>query len=281
MVPVAAATAAGWLLLFFVLLVVPPREEDARPDPAPGAEPPAVVSVLASRLDRDGFGVTLADLAARGWFRLSGSPGPSGPVMCPVMCTVPPETPAEPLAPYERRVMAHVARRAGVRGEVPAPALSDGFEGGEAAFMQAFRKEVDADVVQRGLTRPRLSGRRIGLLCLALLVPAGALGVALAVARQPYPPAAAGGAWFVLCLVTIGVGASRRPSTAGQAVLDRWHAAADAARRGGADPGGIGLGGGAARPRGGRRLPGGPEHGAGRRLVHRGDQHPRRRADGR
>ena len=53
--PVAAAAAAGWLLLFFVLLVAPPREEG-------GArrrhqeEPPAVISLLARRLERDGFG---------------------------------------------------------------------------------------------------------------------------------------------------------------------------------------------------------------------------------
>ena len=98
------------------------------------------------------------------------------------MCVVPAETPADPLAPYERRVLAHVALRAGVRGEVPAPALSDGFEGGEAAFMKAFREEVTADTVRRGLRRPRLSGGRIGLLCLVLLVPAGALALALAAA---------------------------------------------------------------------------------------------------
>ena len=79
MFPVAAATAAGWLLLFFVLLVIPPREEGATPEPAPGTEPPAVVSLLAGRL-QDGFVVTLADLAARGWFRLSGAPGPTGPL---------------------------------------------------------------------------------------------------------------------------------------------------------------------------------------------------------
>ncbi len=89
-----------------------------------------MVSLLAGRLDRDGFAVTLADLAARGWFGLSGRPGPAGPVMC----VVPAETPAGALTPYERRVIVHVARRAGVRGEVPAPALSDSFEGGEPAF---------------------------------------------------------------------------------------------------------------------------------------------------
>jgi hypothetical protein len=150
---------------------------------AVGAEPPAVVSLLARRLEQDGFGVTLADLAARSWFRLSGIPGPGGPVMCPVMCTVPAETPAEPLAPYERRVMAHVARRAGVRGEVPAPALSDSFEGGREAFMKAFRDEVTADAERRGLRRPRLSGRRIGLLCLVLAAERGRAGGAGPVAR--------------------------------------------------------------------------------------------------
>jgi hypothetical protein len=97
---VAAAIAAGWLLLFFVLLVLPPASQPRRDEhAAPGIEPPAVVSLLAGRLERDGFGVTLADLAARGWFRLSGTPGPAGPVMCPVMCTVPAETPAEPITP--------------------------------------------------------------------------------------------------------------------------------------------------------------------------------------
>ena len=235
MFPVAAATAAGWLVLFFLLLVLPPASQPRRDEGAvTGTEPPAVVSVLAGRLGRDGFGATLADLAARGWFRLSGTAGPAGPVtcpvMCPVMCTVPAETPAEPLAPYELRVMAHVALRAGVRGEVPAPALSDGFEGGESAFMKDFRDEVIADTERRGLRRPRLSGRRIGLLCLVLLIPAGAAALALAGAHQHDPLVFAGVSWFVLSLVTTGVGASRRPSAAGQAVLERWHAAADAAR---------------------------------------------------
>jgi hypothetical protein len=240
---VTAATAAGWLLLFVVLLVLPPASEPSRDEDAtPGTEPPAVVSALAGRLQQDGFVVTLADLAARGWFRLSGGPGPSGPVMC----VVPAETPAEPLASYERRVMAHVALRAGTRREVPAPALSDSFDGGEDAFMKAFREEVSADVVRRGLTRPRLSGRRIGLLCLVLLVPAGALALVLTTAHQRYPLAFPAVSWVVVAMITGGIGASRRPSVAGRAVLERRHAAADAARRGGAGTGGGGAGGGGA-----------------------------------
>jgi hypothetical protein len=238
---VAAASAAGWLLLFFVLLIVPPSSVPSSSGPPSSGptssgppEPPAVVSLLARRLRQDGFGATLLDLAARGWFQLSEPSGHSGSrrPTGPVMCVVPAEPPGEPLTSYERRVVAHVARRAGARGEVPAPVLSDGFEGGEATFMTAFRGEVTADAVQRGLTRPRLSGRRILLLCLVLLVPAGALALALAAVHQREPLAIPGVSWFVLSLVTIGVGGSRRPSAAGQAVLDRWHAAADAARGG-------------------------------------------------
>jgi hypothetical protein len=226
-VVVAAAAAAGWLLLLVVLLALPPRDEGATVVPPPGDEPPAVVSLLARRLGRDGFGATLADLAARGWFVLSGAHGSSGPVMC----VVPAETPAEPLAPYERRVLAHVALRAGAAGRVPAPALSDGFEGGQATFMAGFRQEVTADAVQRGLTRPRLSWRRIGLLCLALAIPAGALGLALAAGHRPDSVGAPVLAWLVLSLVTMGIGVRRRPSAAGRAVLERWHAMADSARR--------------------------------------------------
>ena len=241
MIPLAAATVAGWLLLFVVLLVLPPASRSRREErAAPGVEPPAVVSLLAGRLERDGFAVTLADLAARGWFRLSGTPGPAGPAglagpadpASPVMCVVPAETPAEQLAAYERRVVAHVARRAGARGEVPAPALSDSFEGGEAAFMKAFREEVTADAEQRGLRRPRLSGGRIGFLCLVLLVLAGAAAIALDAAHRSYPLAWPAVSWFVLSLVTAGVGAGRRPSAAGQSVLERWHATADEMRRG-------------------------------------------------
>jgi hypothetical protein len=179
MFPAAVMAGAGWLFLFVVLLIVPPslgphegggqgegrtaRRGRTR-TPEPGDVPPAVVSLLARRLDRSGFGATLVDLAARGWFEVrapagaAGSAGPGGPALC----VVPAETPGGPLTPFERRVVAHVALRAGARGEVPAPALSDGFGGGETEFMSAFREEVDAEARRLGLTRSRLSGRRIG-----------------------------------------------------------------------------------------------------------------------
>jgi MFS family permease len=85
--------------------------------------------------------------------------------------------------------------------------------------------EVDTDARQRGLTRPRLSGRRIGLLCALLLIPAGALLVAVTVAHRHGALAYVGLAYLVGCGVTIGVGTSRRRSNAGQVALDRWRSA--------------------------------------------------------
>jgi hypothetical protein len=239
MFPVAVTAGAGWLFLFVVLLIVPPspgphegggqgegrtgrRGRTRTPDP--GDVPPAVVSLLVRRLDRSGFGATLVDLAARGWFEVrapAGAAGPAGPGG-PALCVVPAETPGGPLTPFERRVVAHVALRAGARGEVPAPALSDGFGGGETEFMSAFREEVDAEARRLGLTRSRLSGRRIGLLLLLLFVPAGAL---IPVAAHGRGLAYAGGLYFAGLWVAAGVGVSRRRSASGQAVLDHWRSA--------------------------------------------------------
>jgi hypothetical protein len=224
------------------------------PVPPPGGdEPPAVISLLTGKLDKLGFGVTLIDLAARGWFQVNGptgqgSAGPAGTwgPAGPAMCVVAAETPAGPLAPFERRVVAHVALRAGVRGEVPAPALSDGFEGGETEFMKAFREEVDADARQRGLTRPRLSGRRIGLLCALLLIPAGALLIAVTAAHQHHALVYAGLSYLAGCWVTGGIGISRRRSAAGQEALDRWRSAVAGAPGGSAvagAPGGSAVAG--------------------------------------
>ena len=232
MFPVAAIAGAGWLCLFVVLLMAP-EGRSAELD-APGEAPPAVISLLIGRLERLGFGATLVDLAARGWFQVRAPGGPPAPgpgsrdgawePAGPAMCVVCAESPAGPLAPFERRVLAHVALRAGALGEVPAPALSDGFEGGEDAFMKAFREEVDAEARHRGLTRARLSGRRIGLLCLLAFIPAGALLIAFA-GHRSYPVAWAAGCYVVLGVVAIGTGTSRRRSAAGQAAVRKWRSA--------------------------------------------------------
>ena len=156
MVPVAVVACAAWLFLFVMVLIVPPPPGPHRGGglgggrgqqagngdaAAAGTEAPAVVSLLAGRLGKLGFGATLADLAARGWFQVRGPGGGSGPAMCVVAA----QPPGGALAPFERRVVAHVALRAGASGQVPASALADGFEGGEDQFMKAFKEEVDAD----------------------------------------------------------------------------------------------------------------------------------------
>lgn len=184
-----------------------------------------MVSLLAGKLDRTGFGATLAGLAAQGWFQVRPPTPPPGPAMC----VVPAEAPGGSLTPFERRVVAHVALRAGAAGRVPAPALSDGFEGGETDFMSAFKEEVDAEARRRGLTRPRLSGRRIGWLCLLLFVPAGTVPGAVAALHQRHGLAWAAGLYLAGCVLAIGVGVSRRRSAAGRAALERWRSAVAAA----------------------------------------------------
>ncbi|HET9975537.1 MAG TPA: hypothetical protein VFQ68_45425, partial [Streptosporangiaceae bacterium] len=108
---VAAMASAGWLFLLVVLLAAPPSPGPRRgggpgdgtsdgtaggtvrePD---GDEPPAVVSLLAGKLDWTGFGATLAGLAARGWFQVRPLAPPPGPAMC----VVPAEAPGGSLTP--------------------------------------------------------------------------------------------------------------------------------------------------------------------------------------
>ena len=82
------------------------------------------------------YQATLLDLSGRGWFGLR-QPGPAGPgdVAGPVMCELAARQPPDELTAYERRALTHVAFRTGARHEVPAPALSDGFQEGEDTFL--------------------------------------------------------------------------------------------------------------------------------------------------
>ena len=175
-----AGSLAGWLILVR-MATSGPRLGRAVSGPGavplPPAEPPAVVGLVAGRPDADLFTVTLLDLAARGWFRLSRSlPDPRA--LVPAVCVLPAETPVEELTPYEQRAVAHLSRRAGPLPAIPAAALADGFEGGEGPFRQAFRGDVVAAARRLGLTRPTLSTARKAVLCLFALVPAGVALVA-------------------------------------------------------------------------------------------------------
>jgi hypothetical protein len=219
---VVAATLTGWLLLVF-LTFTGQRQASARParDPHVGDEPPAVVSHLAGLLNSAGYQATLLDLAARGWFRLDRSA--AGPTMCVLLET----PPAEALTPYERQAADHVARRGYGTGAVPAPALADGFEHGTDEFMKAFRSEVAADTLRRGLKREKLTAGQFGLLLATALAPAVTLGFQQRAAGMPAPFVPAFLGFLAACWVLAAL-CGERITPAGQAALDRWRAECDA-----------------------------------------------------
>jgi hypothetical protein len=138
------------------------RPAPGRPSLTPRAEPPAVVSLLAGRLKRDGYPATLLDLAARGWIGLDEAE-PSR-----VMCRLAGGRPDDPgLTAYERRALAHLELRAAGTGAVPGTALDTGFEAGEDEFRKLFRDEVRADARGRGLLRSRIGRGTLALLEIA------------------------------------------------------------------------------------------------------------------
>lgn len=221
-----AGSLAGWLILVRMATGGPRLGRAvSRPGavPLPPAEPPAVVGLVAGRPDADLFTVTLLDLAARGWFRLSRSlPDPRAPV--PAMCVLPAETPVEELTPYELRAVAHLSRRAGPLPEIPAPALADGFEGGAGSFRQAFRGDVVAAARRLGLTRPTLSTARKAMLCLLALVPAGvALGAAYSYQHNGQLLVFCAFYYAILCTSVARVSSERLTPKGRQALAD-WQA---------------------------------------------------------
>ena len=221
-----AGSLACWLILVRIATGGPRLGRGvSRPGtvPLPPAEPPAVVGLVAGRPDADLFTVTLLDLAARGWFRLSRSlPDPWAPA--PALCVLPSETPVEELTPYERRAVAHVSRRAGPLPEVPAAALADGFEGGAGSFRQAFRGEVVAAARRLGLTRPALRTARKAVLCLFALVPAGvALGAAYSYQHNGQLLVFCAFYYAILCTSVARV-SSERLTSKGRQALAGWRA---------------------------------------------------------
>jgi hypothetical protein len=221
-----AGSLAGWLILVRMATGGPRLGRGvSRPGavPLPPAEPPAVVGLVAGRPDGDLFTVTLLDLAARGWFRLSRSlPDPRAPV--PAMCVLPAETPVEELTPYELRAVDHLARRAGPLPEIPAAALADGFEGGAGSFRQAFRGDVVAAARRLGLTRPTLSTARKAMLCLFALVPAGvAFGAAYSYQHNGQLLVFCAFYYAILCTSVARV-SSERLTPKGRQALAAWQA---------------------------------------------------------
>jgi hypothetical protein len=220
MIKLVAEVASGAWAALLVLTALGTRWRRPAPGPASLAlrgEPPAVVSLLAGRLDRDGYPATVLDLVARGWIGLGeAEPGR-------VTCRPAEGRAGDPgLTGYERRALAHVEFRAAGLGVVPGTALDDGFELGEDEFRRQFENEVRADARGRGLLRSR-----IGRGTLALLEAAGVASLTLTAAAVA-PHHAAGGiaivAFIYLGLLRVPWVLYRhtRPSPAGRAALAGW-----------------------------------------------------------
>src|SRR5256886_13068591 len=141
---IAAASVGVWFLLYGAALLI---TRPARPEPTPatqelpGAEPPAVVSLLAGYWDlsEDAAESTLIDLAARRYLEFR-QPG-NDPVQTTVHVRDP--NPAG-LGAYERRIFDRVAGLA-VGGVVPLTALTFRDPGPAAAFETRLHAHVIAD----------------------------------------------------------------------------------------------------------------------------------------
>lgn len=222
---IAVVPPACWLVVYLACLAGPrlgraPRrsrpagETSSGPAPEPGEIPPAVIALLAGRDSLGLFAATLTGLAHQGWFRIEPPDRPG-----PVMCVLADRAPSGPLTPYERQAVDHLRQRAGPGGQVPADALTDGFEGGEDKFLKAFRAEVIADARARGLTRPTLSSRAKAVLIMLALIPPGLL---LLVTHARASTVGWGWLYFgFLCAMTAGV-SSERLTRAGQRALAQW-----------------------------------------------------------
>jgi hypothetical protein len=219
----AGGSLAGWIIVFGVCTGGPRLGRAGRGEGVlhDGTEPPAVVGLLAGAVVRDLFTATLLDLAARGWFTLTPPARADGPAMC----TLPAEAPIEPLTPYEQRAVSHLGRRAGTLDEVPAEALADAFDGGEAPFLKAFRPDVIADARARGLTRPTLSTARKLLLCLLAVVPVG-IALIAALAGRHRGLAESCIVYFLILCSAAGAVTSERLTSVGQHELAAWRARA-------------------------------------------------------
>src|SRR2546423_6271507 len=153
-VALGAGAVAAWFLLYVLILLA---TRPARPEPAPatqelpGAEPPAVVSLLAGywELSEDAAESTLIDLAARRYleFRQPGND--------PMQTTVHVRDANPPgLTPYERRILDRVTGLA-VGGVVPLPALTFRDPAQAAAFEKRLRAQAIPAPRARGPSRRR------------------------------------------------------------------------------------------------------------------------------
>ena len=170
---VAAGGAALWAALLGAVALAT-RCRNVKPGPPTldlgGPEPPAVVNLITDdwRLGHEAVPATLLDLAARRLLAIEQ-------VGDRTLVRVRPDSErtrqlAAGLEPYERLVLDHVTSHA-TDGIVPAEALTTGPEEESKGWWKGFRKAVERDARQRGLSRRRWSpGVRLMLTVAALAV---------------------------------------------------------------------------------------------------------------
>jgi Predicted membrane protein (DUF2207) len=173
LVVVAAAVGALlWLAAacFVYALRTPPKPPIGRRTLDLGPEPPAVVNLLVHdwRVTDEAVPATLLDLAARRVVEIEER----GPNVFYVRLRQAPRS--EALTPYERRVLAHLERRAS-DGVIPAQALTTGPELESGGWWQSFRTEVVSDAKARGLSRDALDSKVFTALIAASAIPAACL----------------------------------------------------------------------------------------------------------
>lgn len=177
----AAAVAALWFLLFGLMAALTePRKVDPGAETLDlgGPEPPAVVALIAGdwRLGHEALPATLLDLAARRHVAVE-QVGDVTYVRVPKRHTAA----DDPLTSYEDMVLRHV-RTLCTQGNdrvVPAEALTTGPDHASKGWWRIYRKAVEADARNRGLSRPRWSRGIHALLAGSALAVAFAVGLAV------------------------------------------------------------------------------------------------------
>jgi hypothetical protein len=223
---IAAVSVGGWFLLYALALFIT-RPSDVEPVPASqdfgGAEPPAVVSLLANRweITEDAAESTLIDLAARKYLEFRQ------PANDPMQTTIHVRGgDMSALTPYERRVFDRVAALA-VGGVVPLPALTFRDEEKAGGWTKRLRAEVVADARSRGLSQRRFSSTVVSLLAGAALVAAAGVGLAVALYLNHRHEGIGGAFWAGLVSVGFlsgfaGKTRGERDTPAGREVAARW-----------------------------------------------------------
>lgn len=222
-----ALSVGAWFVLYgLTRLATRARDVDAQPaTPELGAEPPAVVNLLANgwKLTEDAAEATLLDLGAR---RVLEFRQPSdNPAHTTVHIR---EKDPAGLTAYERRVFNRVAGLA-VDGVVPLTALTFRDPRKAQHWQKRLRAEVVADARARGLSRPRFGPHTAALLLAAAVV--SALGVASGVlyyqlhikADDPLEGALAmGAATFIALALVVLRPQGERDTPQGRAAAARW-----------------------------------------------------------